>query len=111
MKYAIDLTLIFSSITNAVTFFSYLNGFKSDASPELNDTAPSLSSNFNTGDYSVISTYRLVTEDERKNILTYILSNESKILKGIVKTHDCYHDEGGSCEKLETTIIGDFKDE
>lgn len=110
MKYEIDLILIFDSVSNALTVFQYLITQISNASETLKDQAPILSSDFQ-GNYTVTATYRVGTEEERTTITDYITANEEIITKGKIRTHDCYHDEGGSCENLQEIVMGDYTDE
>ena len=107
MKYEIDLIIIFGSVTNALTIFQYLLTQISNASESLNDQAPVLSSDFQ-GNYTVTATYRLDNDADRTTIKDYITANEELISSGKIRTHDCFHDEGGSCENLQETVIGDY---
>ena len=110
MKYEISIILNFDSIATALNLFNFLDSKKNEASPELDDNAPSLNSVFGDG-YQVTSTFRLDTQNERDTILNYIQSNQSLIQNGKINYHDCYHDEGGSCENMQEIIIGDYEGE
>jgi len=53
--------------------------------------------------YELSCTLHLNTETARDEVYAYLqilAEQDDKTLPGFIEKHDCYHDEGGSCENV-----------